>query len=244
MTRRNGLTLVVWTIALAIVLGVSPARADTGTLYVGGNYSYISGGSIDPSYWQPTGGSTEALSYLYCIDIPDHVSAPGTYYNTTVSTDGTVSMSIPAGAPGSPGYQDDSVLVNYDGTNVTGQVAFLLENFGIGNDSPQAVGVQAAIWTVIYGAAYTSGSMGYTISPSDTPALADYSFDLAALYSGNPNGNVGNVGALLWFSPTDTNGKSEPNQALVGQVPDGGMTLMLLGGALVGLETLRRKLRV
>jgi hypothetical protein len=27
-------------------------------------------------------------------------------------------------------------------------------------------------------------------------------------------------------------------------VPDGGMTLMLLGGALVGLETLRRRYRV
>jgi hypothetical protein len=27
-------------------------------------------------------------------------------------------------------------------------------------------------------------------------------------------------------------------------VPDGGVTLMLLGGALVALETLRRKLRV
>lgn len=30
----------------------------------------------------------------------------------------------------------------------------------------------------------------------------------------------------------------------VTSVPDGGMTLMLLGGALIGLETLRRKLRV
>jgi hypothetical protein len=27
-------------------------------------------------------------------------------------------------------------------------------------------------------------------------------------------------------------------------VPDGGMTLMLLGGALVGLETLRRRIRL
>jgi hypothetical protein len=33
-------------------------------------------------------------------------------------------------------------------------------------------------------------------------------------------------------------------QEFIGYVPDGGLTVMLLGGALVGLETLRRKLRV
>jgi hypothetical protein len=34
------------------------------------------------------------------------------------------------------------------------------------------------------------------------------------------------------------------SQRFIQLVPDGGMTLMLLGGALIGLETLRRKLRV
>jgi hypothetical protein len=34
------------------------------------------------------------------------------------------------------------------------------------------------------------------------------------------------------------------SQDIAGTVPDGGMTLMLLGGALVGLETLRRRFRV
>jgi hypothetical protein len=33
------------------------------------------------------------------------------------------------------------------------------------------------------------------------------------------------------------------SQEFIGYVPDGGMTLMLLGGALAGLETLRRRLR-
>ena len=33
------------------------------------------------------------------------------------------------------------------------------------------------------------------------------------------------------------------SQEFIGYVPDGGMTLMLLGGALVGLETLRRRFR-
>jgi hypothetical protein len=38
-------------------------------------------------------------------------------------------------------------------------------------------------------------------------------------------------------------GKTGPVDATTTTVPDGGMTLMLLGGALVGLESLRRRLR-
>ncbi|MBS1858201.1 MAG: VPDSG-CTERM sorting domain-containing protein [Acidobacteria bacterium] len=41
-----------------------------------------------------------------------------------------------------------------------------------------------------------------------------------------------------------TNGNPEVLQSTSVGVPDGGMTLTLLGGALVGLETLRRRLRV
>jgi hypothetical protein len=37
--------------------------------------------------------------------------------------------------------------------------------------------------------------------------------------------------------------KPDVSQEFIGYVPDGGMTLMLLGGALVGLETLRRRFR-
>jgi hypothetical protein len=37
--------------------------------------------------------------------------------------------------------------------------------------------------------------------------------------------------------------RPDVSQEFIGYVPDGGMTLMLLGGALVGLETLRRRFR-
>jgi hypothetical protein len=40
------------------------------------------------------------------------------------------------------------------------------------------------------------------------------------------------------------NGNTGPIDASTGVVPDGGVTLMLLGGVLVGLEGLRRKLRI
>jgi hypothetical protein len=41
-----------------------------------------------------------------------------------------------------------------------------------------------------------------------------------------------------------TNGNPEDLQLSQSTVPDGGATLMLLGGALLGLGTLRRKFRV
>lgn len=53
--------------------------------------------------------------------------------------------------------------------------------------------------------------------------------------------------SLVIYSPVNNgypgNGGNTP-QEFDRRIPDGGMTLMLLGGVLVGLETLRRKLRV
>jgi hypothetical protein len=70
-------------------------------------------------------------------------------------------------------------------------------------------------------------------------AVADYNTDINALIAA---GNLHNyVGDFAWLSP---NG-NDPNvmQGLLTSVPDGGMTLMLLGGTLVGVGTLRRKFR-
>jgi hypothetical protein len=47
----------------------------------------------------------------------------------------------------------------------------------------------------------------------------------------------------LVFSPSNTPADWVLDDVSVNAVPDGGMTIMLLGGALVGLETLRRRFR-
>ncbi len=115
-------------------------------------------------------------------------------------------------------------------------VAWLAYTFaGVANGSGYdgEVGLQAAIWHVIYGVALTSNNTA--------GAIADYNADLAALAA--LGGNVPDYTAdLTWLSP---NG-NDPNvmQGLLTDVPDGGMTLMLLGGSLVGIGTLRRKFRV
>lgn len=261
MTRRSGFSLVVWTIALAIVLGVSPARANLtpGTLYLGALGSGNQGGSFDPSFWQPYGvGPLQSLAFVYCLDIPDHVSLPNTYANTSATDNGTVTMSVPnPSATAGPPFQEDFALVDVYGTPVAGQIAWLLNTYGTGGQGVAAEGLQEAIWTVVYGSTFT----GYgTELPGADAARA---FDLTNLgyvagsgdtftRGGSPKSSA--ASQYLWFSPSDTHPcgfpsascrtGTEPFQALVGSVPDGGVTLMLLGGALVGLETLRRKLRV
>ena len=262
MTRRSGFSLVVWTIALAIVLGVSPARANitNGTLYLGSLGSGNQGGSFDPSSWQPGGiGPLQSLAFLYCLDIPDHVTLGTTYTKTNATNDGTVTMSVPKESTAvGPPFQDDSALVDPYSNQVAGQIAWLLNQYGTGGQNTVAVeGLQEAIWTVVYGQKFTG------FGTEVVGAAAQQAADLKALgYVDNGDGTFtrgpkplwSDPSQYLWFSPSDTHpcgGPSpscttgtEPFQALVGSVPDGGVTLMLLGGALVGLETLRRKLRV
>jgi hypothetical protein len=50
-------------------------------------------------------------------------------------------------------------------------------------------------------------------------------------------------GACTGFASNGTTNSTTPPAGCTSTVPDGGMTLMLLGGALVGLESLRRKFR-
>jgi len=58
----------------------------------------------------------------------------------------------------------------------------------------------------------------------------EFNFQVAA--ANNSDGSGGNAFAI-----------SAPINGTTGSVPDGGMTVMLLGGALVGLATLRQRLR-
>jgi hypothetical protein len=66
---------------------------------------------------------------------------------------------------------------------------------------------------------------------------------LAQLEVTNGNGNFFVADILCGQTGCPTGGPTGPVDASVPSVPDGGMTLMLLGGALVGLETLRRRFR-
>jgi hypothetical protein len=75
----------------------------------------------------------------------------------------------------------------------------------------------------------------------DNFLFIDAAAPVSATTSSAPfQGTTGAHGYDIWYMAT--NGNPEVLQSDV-PVPDGGVTLMLLGGALVGLETLRRRFR-
>ena len=241
MRNRNLVTLV--TVALAIVLGSGMALADN--LNLGGNYNggiIITGGYLGTGTASEGGGSIgpstlngKALPWVYCVDLPDTVNVPADYANAVVTHNGTIAGSLANFNDGGVGNYTTSGALQTVSNAV--QVAWLAHTFAagaIGGGYDAQVGLQAAIWHEIYG-------VDLCLTCGNSPgAVTDYNFDIAALIAAGSLPNY--VGDFAWLSP---NG-NDPNvmQGLLTQVPDGGMTLMLLGGALVGVGTLRRKFRV
>jgi hypothetical protein len=235
MKRRYLVTLGA--VALAIVLGSGTARAD---LVLGSGYNtiYTNLGTVGGgSFGQPAPNTLDGvvLPWVYCVDFFDHVYVPGTYPNATVTHNGNIAGSS----------ANSSGLVNFGGTNGTltevndaVAVAWLLHNYATAaiGDKQQQIGLQGAIWNVIY-----KGNILLTDSNS-SDAMAAYNNDLNALNAARTSGLANYVGAYSWLSPAGA-GKIPVLQGLITQVPDGGVTLMLLGGVLVGLETLRRRVR-
>lgn len=207
--------------ALALGVGLSPARADT--LVLGSVFSSIPM-MVDGTLKTEGGGSIEAaklngtpLEWVYCVDIYTNVYVPATYSNTVVTYNGTIN--------GLPVHNAD-------------QVAWLLTQYGVAGQGDQAKALQAAIWETIF-----DGYNGHSVVLANTASA-----NVKNLKSGmlTALGNAGSVSGLandfLWMTPKTG---ATAYQGLVARpVPDGGVTLMLLGGALVGLETLRRKARI
>ena len=223
---RN-LTSLVWIAALAVVLGLGSARADS-NLYVGSSFSTgivmnengtlvsEAGGSIDPSFIL----NGVQLPFLYCVDIPDNVYVGQTYGNTTVTGDGHVDWDGTALA----------VLPN------AGKVAWLIDNHGVdGVNTPAAMGLQAAIWHVIY---------GYTLDLSTgAAAVAAYDNDLTGLSSAA-------LDSVMWISPGNGSGtvyqglvsKAPGTQTITTNVPEPSVAVSLLAmlGLLGGISGARK----
>ena len=192
--RMRNLAVVALLIALAILLGPAPLRADTGSLYIGNLSGANNGGSFDPSTWKGT-----PLQFLYCVDVYDFITLNTTYGATDATNTGSVKMTRESNGVRT-GLVDYEWLPN---SAKVGQIAFLLDTYGngIGGQSAQADSLQEAIWKVVYG--------GDDPKPLDT---------LASTYFNASIGQTGSVGSYLWFSPA-TNDRDDTHQALVGKVP-------------------------
>jgi hypothetical protein len=163
-------TLKKTSVLAACILCFWVASAQAEMLNVGGSFTqpmYLlrgttqlteGGGSIDPSYL-----NGKPLAYLYCVDIATVIYVPGSYNNTSVTTNGMVYGSQ---------------------VNNAGQIAWLLSNYGTAGQGDAAYALQAAIWHL--------EDPSLTIDPSrSTSSQVDlYNHYLASL--GNNTGNVSN----------------------------------------------------
>ncbi len=213
-------TLKMMALVLAVLVSSGVAlHADN--LYLGPNFVYVNV-VVNGNPTSEGGGSVGPSSlngvstpWIYCVDIFDTIGVPGLYPNTTVTHDASMS-----------GLTNDGQGLTGGKVNNAAQVAFLLQVYAAGaTTADQQAALQAAIWHEIYGDA-----VYLDMSNSDQARINYYNAYLT-------NVGTGNVSHFNWLSPG--NGL----QGLISPVPDGGATLMLLGGALVGLATLRQRFR-
>jgi hypothetical protein len=231
---------------------IAPAMmADTVTLDAWGPYSYANGGEFT-AYTSPTSPfisqyspytSTSDSFQTFCVQTDVEFYNGGTY-NYTLSL-----ASIGAGtdAPGT-GY---APLGSPDSYSLAEGTAWLYANFATGQlpgyDFSNALGqrqtdageLQTAIWALQGDqsiAGYPSGTVGnpyYDDATNalganiDTAATASTDFGTEIMNLTLDGGNYQNQ--LIYTGPPP----SPP-------VPDGGLTAALLGGALLGLQGLRR----
>jgi len=209
--------VLISAVVLAIGLGLSPARAEV--LDLGPNYSYPIPLFVDDTLRNLGGGSI------------DSSTLGGKPLLWVYCVDLFRSIWV-------PGAYDDTVVtsdgeVHGEPVNKAEKVAWLLTHYAAAGQGLEAKALQAAIWITVW------HNFGHTVSLADpTSALGVRATEMLT----ELGSNKGNVANFLWLSPKKA-GSALEYQGLVTRVPDGGVTLMLLGGALVALATLRRRLR-
>lgn len=233
VTVANAGPTIVGTVTLDALPGVYPGLGGGEfTAYTSQNYLNNYAADATYTYNGQTGFET------FCIETgvdftPGNWGGPTYYYSL-----GNVSQPVPANGVGS-------------GLNLSAGTAWLYSQFATGHLSGFDYGagrgsddnlLQAAIWA--FQGPPPQTYPGYTV-PSADPASPDYNqfyaeaiTALGGLTSADGAYTGTSVQILQMWSNSDGTGAAQ-NQLVL--VPDGGMTVALLGGSLVGLQSLRRK---
>jgi hypothetical protein len=219
--------------ALSVVVALACGnRAYADTLYVGSPPGPQFTITYNNSLFGGTGTTTEtgsggnfqnstlngaALPWVYCTDIRNDITVPGTYDSTTVSTNGSQT-----GQPGGTVHNSD-------------QVAWLLlnnANAALTNTTLEA-NLQAAIWYEEYG----------TSNITLTFTVGSYA-GAQALIAAIPGSVSGYTSQVLWLSPDSSGANGLPPgiyQGLVTAVPEPSSLAVAGLGGLAMLMFLRRR---
>ncbi len=222
---------------LLVAAVASPATAGTvtfsGSTYasgVGGEFTFtVNGGSLDISHYSTLTSNIGATPSFqtFCLEANEYIQQ-GYTYNVALS-DSAVLGGI-TGGPSDPISVGTAWLYSQF---ATGTLAGY--DYGAGRTT-SAAALQNAIWWL----EGEGGAKNSFVLAAETALGLN---DTTVKYDAGTN-NYG-VYALNLTADTCAGGYSGPNcQSQLVYVPDGGATLMLLGGALVGIGALRRKFRV
>ncbi len=124
--------------------------------------------------------------------------------------------------------------------------AYLYNTYTAGlTDDAQRAGLQLAIWNVLNDSDFsvkTGVGLNSFVATGSDAALAAAELYLAGLQA---NLDVAATSDAYWLRLYDGTNPNASPQDFIGPkpVPDGGATLMLLGGALLGLGAVRKRFR-
>jgi len=222
------------------------AQADQVQLYFTGT---TSGGIYDPYAFKitPVGPSSNpnpangTIVWLNCDDFSDHIFNYESWVVDVINGGGTnlASTQMSKIQNGGTGWSETQAEIAYD------EKAWIETYYSSANNPEYSNAIWAifepgsvapnALDNLAVCAVTGVGCVGGT-GPGDGPNhLTWRQYD--TIYS--PDSNCTTAGACS----SDTTGWQDGRPQEFNAVPDGGVTLMLLGGALVGLETLRRRFR-
>ena len=253
VTNRVLKTAVLATIFLTVFAGNALANQVT-ISRVAGYYAGVGGefsitavdadaiaaitNTVLPNYDASTQGIAGLLSFqTFCIEYSEHVSPPETD-NYDVNSSGAVG----GGVGGNPDPLSVGTEYLYQAFATGGLVGYYDYNPGVDRQNSAAM-LQEAFWYLEEEIDLANPLSNVFLNLVDTNIVGGLAFAKA-------NTDTGNLYDVFALNLTDLNGNNRQSQLVYGDlttittssVPDGGLTLMMLGAGLSGLAMLRRKL--